>query len=109
MAFGPNLEDLIIILKCVSEEDKRATGGRFIFIKKGIFHEVLELDIVLEAVAVKVFLHKIILYLMYIFHHVLMSHKVILKNLVNQLPAFFYLLVILMHRVIYGVVPHPIV
>ena len=32
-----------------------------------------------------------------------------LDNLVNQLPAPFYLLEILMHIVVYGVVPHPIV
>ena len=54
----------------MSEVDGRA--------KKDIPHEVLELDIELQAVAVKVSLHKTISVCMYIFHHVLMLHKVIL-------------------------------
>ena len=58
----------------MSEVDGRATGGCSIFVKKGIPHEVLELDTELQAVAVKVSLHKTIT----IFHHVLMLHKVIL-------------------------------
>ena len=62
---------------CVSEVDVRATGGCSIFIKKGIPHEVLQLDTELQTVAVKVSLHKTIT-VMYIFHHVLMLHKVIL-------------------------------
>ena len=45
---------------CVSEVDGRATGGCSMFIKKGIPHEVLELDTELQAVAVKVSLHKTI-------------------------------------------------
>ena len=45
---------------CVSEVDGRATGGCSILIKKGIPHEVLELDTQLQAVAVKVSLHKTI-------------------------------------------------
>ena len=42
------------------EVDGRATGGCSIFVKKGIPHEVLELDTELQAVAVKVSLHKTI-------------------------------------------------
>ena len=45
---------------CMSEVDGRATGGCSIFVKKGIPHEVLELDTELQAVAVKVSLHKTI-------------------------------------------------
>ena len=63
----------------MSEVDGRATGGCSIFVKKGIPHEVLELDTELQAVAVKVSLHKTITVCnVYIFHHVLMLHKVIL-------------------------------
>ena len=40
--------------------DGRATGGCSIFVKKGIPDEVLELDTELQAVAVKVSLHKTI-------------------------------------------------
>ena len=61
----------------MSEVDGRATGGCSIFVKKGIPHELLELDTELQAVAVKVFLHKTIT-VIYIFHHVLMLHKAIL-------------------------------
>ena len=45
---------------CMSEVDGGATGGCSIFVKKGIPHEVLELDTELQAVAVKVSLHKTI-------------------------------------------------
>ena len=38
---------------CVCDVDGRATGGRSIFVKKGVPHEVLELDTELQAVAVK--------------------------------------------------------
>ena len=37
----------------MSEVDGRATGGCSIFVKKGIPHEVLELDTELQAVACK--------------------------------------------------------
>ena len=46
---------------CVSEVDGRANGGCATFVKKGIPHEVLELDTELQAVAVKVSLHKTII------------------------------------------------
>ena len=65
------------IKTCASEVDGRVTGGCSTFIKKGIPHEVLVLDTELQAVGVKVSLHKTITE-MYIFHHVLMLHKVIL-------------------------------
>ena len=51
---------MIIILKLVCLNG-RATGGCSIFVKKGIPHEVLELDTELQAVAVKVSLHKTII------------------------------------------------
>ena len=66
--------------------------GCSIFVKKGIPHEVLELDTELQAVAVKVSLHKTItVYNAYIppCFNVAQSD---LDNLVNQLPAPFYLL-----------------
>ena len=44
----------------VSEVDGRAIGGSSIFLKNGVPHEVLELDTELQAVAVKVSLHKTI-------------------------------------------------
>ena len=44
----------------VSEVDGRATGGCFIFVKKGIPHEILEVDTELQAFAVKVYLYKTI-------------------------------------------------
>ena len=62
---------------CVSEVDWRATGGCSIFVKKGIPQEVLALDTELQAVAVKLFLHKTIT-VMYIFQDVSMLYKVIL-------------------------------
>ena len=43
-----------------AEVDGRATGDCFIFVKKGIPHEVLGLDTELQAVTVKVSLHKTI-------------------------------------------------
>ena len=70
-----------------------ATGGCSIFVKKGIPHEVLELDTELQAVAVKVSLHK----------------TITVCNVYIPPRHLFYLLEILMHIVIYGVVPHPIV
>ena len=74
---------------CMLEVDGRATGGCSIFIKKGIPHEVLQLDTELQAVAVKVSLHKTITVCnVYIPTHfnVVQSD---LENLVNQLPAPF--------------------
>ena len=82
---------------CVSEIDGRATG------------ELLELDTELQGVAVKVSLYKTITVCnVYIPPHFNVAQSD-LDNLVDQLPAPFHLLVILMHLVIYGVVPHPIV
>ena len=40
----------------MSEVDGRATGGCAIFVKKGIPHEVLELDTGLQAVVVFIYL-----------------------------------------------------
>ena len=93
----------------MSEVDGRATGGCSIFVKKGIPHEVLELDTELQAVAVKVSLHKTITVCnVYIPPRFNVAQSDI-DNLVNQLPAPFYLFVILMHIVICGVVPRVIV
>ena len=75
---------------CMSEVDGRATGGCSIFVKKGILLELLELDTELQAVAVKVSLHKTITVCnVYIPPHfnVAQSH---LDNLVKQLPATSY-------------------
>ena len=91
----------------MSEVDGRATGGCSIFIKKGIPHEILELDTELQAVAVKVSLHKTITVCNGYIPPRFNVAENDLDNLVTQLPRpFFYLLVILMHIVIYGVVPH---
>ena len=74
---------------CMSEVDGRAIGGCSIFAKKGIPHEVLELDIELQAVAVKVSLHKTLtVYNVYIPPHFNVAQSD-LDNLVNQLPAPF--------------------
>ena len=73
----------------MSEVDGRATGGCSIFIKKGISHEVLELDTELQAVAIKVSLHKtIIVCNVYIPPHFNVA-KSDLENLINELPAPF--------------------
>ena len=73
----------------VLEVDGGATVGCFIFIKKGIPYEVLELDTELQAVAVKVSLHKTIAVCnVYIPPHFNVAQSD-LENLVNQLPAPF--------------------
>ena len=74
---------------CMSEVDERATGGCSIFVEKGIPHEVLKLDTELQAVAVKVSLHKTITVCnVYIPPHFKVPQSDI-DNLVNQLPAPF--------------------
>ena len=73
----------------MSEVNGRATGGCSIFVKKCIPHEVLELDRELQAVAVKVYLHKTITVCnVYIPPHSNVAQSD-LDNLVNQLPAPF--------------------
>ena len=73
----------------MSEIDRRATGGCSIFVKKGIPHEVLELDTELQAVDVKVSLHKTITVCnVYIPFHFNVAQSDI-DNLVNQFPAPF--------------------
>ena len=74
---------------CVSEVDGRATGGCSIFVKKGIPHEVLELDTELQAVAVKVSLHKTITVCNVYIPPRFNVAQSDLDNLVNQLPAPF--------------------
>ena len=74
---------------CMSEVDGKATGGCSVFVKKGIPQEVLELDTELQAVAVKVSLHKILTVCnVYIPPHFNVAQSDI-DNLVNQLPAPF--------------------
>ena len=73
----------------MSEVDGRATGGCSILFTKGIPHEVLELDTELQAVAVKLSLHKTITVCnVYIPPHFNVAQSD-LDNLVNQLPAPF--------------------
>ena len=72
---------------CMSEVDGRATGGCSIFIKKGIPHEVLELDTELQAVAVKVSLHRTITVCNVYIPPRFNVAQTDLENLVNQLPA----------------------
>ena len=74
---------------CMSEGDERATGGCSIFVKKGIPHEVLELDTELQAVAVKVSLHKTITICNVYIPPRFNVAQSDLDNLVNQLPAPF--------------------
>ena len=74
---------------CMSEVDGRATGGCFIFVKNGIPHEVLELDTELQAVAVKVSLHKTITVCNVYIPPRFNVAQSDLVNLVNQLPAPF--------------------
>ena len=64
------------------------TGGCSIFVKKGIPHEVLELNTELQAVVVKVSLHKTITVCNVIPPHFNIAQSD-LDNLVNQLPAPF--------------------
>ena len=73
----------------MSEADGRATGGCSIFTRKGVPHEVLELDTELQATAVKVSLHKTITVCdVYIPPRFNVTQSDI-DNLVNQLPAPF--------------------
>ena len=74
---------------CASKVDGSATGGCSIFVKKGIPHEVLELDTELQAVAVKVSLHKTITVCNVYIPPSLNVAQSDLDNLVNQLPAPF--------------------
>ena len=74
---------------CMSGVDGRATGGCSIFVKKGIPHEVLELDTELQAVAVKVSLHKTITVCNVYIPSRFNVAQSDLDNLVNQLPAPF--------------------
>ena len=71
----------------MSEVDGRAIGGCSIFIKKGIPHEVLELDTELQAVAVKVSLHKTITVCNVYISPCFNVAQTDLENLVDQLPA----------------------
>ena len=74
---------------CMSEVDGRATGGCSIFVKKGIPHEVLELDTELQAVAVKVSLHKTITVCNVYIPPCFNVAQSDLDKLVNQLSAPF--------------------
>ena len=73
----------------MSEVDGRATGDCSIFVKKGIPHEVLELDTELQAVAVKVSLHKTITVCNVYIPPCFNVAQSDIDNLVNQLPAPF--------------------
>ena len=86
MASGQTLKKL---KTCVSEVDGRATGGCSIFVKKGILDEVLELDTELQAVAVKVSLHKTITVCNVYIPPRFNVAQSDLDNLVNHLPAPF--------------------
>ena len=72
---------------CMSEVDGRFTDGCSTFVKKGIPHEVLGLDTELQAVAVKVSLHKTITVCNVYIPPCSNVTQNDLDNLVNQLPA----------------------
>ena len=77
---------------CVSDVNDRATGGCSLFIKNSIPHEVISLNTALQAVAVKVSLHKTFtICTIYIPPHYNLAQCDI-DNLVNQLSAPYLLI-----------------